>query len=156
MNHYQAAQLAKQKMAEHGLQDWKFAMNGRLKNTLGRCCYSIRTIELGKDYVAANDLPQVLDTILHEIAHALAGPNAGHGPVWKSVCLKIGAKPQQYANPVEKKVVYKWQLAVVTKGAYSVHTERLDRFSHRKTDLSRKQLIGRPETLGKLQWVACK
>jgi predicted SprT family Zn-dependent metalloprotease len=155
MNHYQAAQLARQKMAEHGLHDWQFALNGRFKNILGQCCYGRKLIELGKDFVSANGQAEVLDTILHEIAHALT-QGAGHGPVWKAMCLKIGARPQQYANPVEKKVVYKWQLAIVTKGEYSQHVERFHRFSHRKTDLSRKQLIGRPETLGKLQWVACR
>jgi predicted SprT family Zn-dependent metalloprotease len=37
----------------------------------------------------------VLDTILHEIAHALAGHKAGHGPAWKAKCAQIGAKPKR-------------------------------------------------------------
>ncbi len=36
----------------------------------------------------------MLDTLLHEIAHALAGPEAGHGPAWKAVAVRIGATPR--------------------------------------------------------------
>jgi len=32
---------------------------------------------------------------LHEIAHALAGPRAAHGPRWREICLKIGCKPER-------------------------------------------------------------
>jgi predicted SprT family Zn-dependent metalloprotease len=39
-----------------------------------------------------NDEAEVVDTILHEIAHALT-PGDGHGPAWKAACLRIGAKP---------------------------------------------------------------
>jgi predicted SprT family Zn-dependent metalloprotease len=40
----------------------------------------------------------LLDTLLHEIAHAITrqrhGKNIkGHGPEWKKVCIEIGAKP---------------------------------------------------------------
>ena len=42
-----------------------------------------------------NEDEEVYDTLLHEIAHALAGPGAGHGPVWKAICIKIGAKPHR-------------------------------------------------------------
>ncbi len=30
----------------------------------------------------------------HEIAHAIAGPDAGHGPVWKAVAVRLGATPR--------------------------------------------------------------
>ena len=35
------------------------------------------------------------DTILHEIAHAIAGVRNGHNHVWKSVCRRIGADPKR-------------------------------------------------------------
>lgn len=40
---------------------------------------------------------QVTDTILHEIAHALAGPAARHGPAWKSIARRLGATPKSCA-----------------------------------------------------------
>lgn len=38
-------------------------------------------------YAPANDIK---GTILHEIAHMIAGRAAKHGPLWKDICIKIG------------------------------------------------------------------
>ena len=50
------------------------------------------TIELSRVYVSApSTTPEMIQkTILHEIAHAIAGHEAAHGPVWKAVCGEIG------------------------------------------------------------------
>ena len=37
---------------------------------------------------------QLLDTVLHEIAHAIAGHEAGHGLLWKATARRIGATPR--------------------------------------------------------------
>ena len=37
------------------------------------------------------DPREVRDTILHEIAHALAGAKAKHGPAWKAIARRLGA-----------------------------------------------------------------
>ena len=37
---------------------------------------------------------QIRDTVLHEIAHAIAGHEAGHGPLWKATARRIGATPR--------------------------------------------------------------
>jgi SprT-like family len=45
-----------------------------------------------RDVLAASD-EEVRDTILHEVAHALAGPaNTGHGPKWREMARRVGAK----------------------------------------------------------------
>jgi predicted SprT family Zn-dependent metalloprotease len=44
--------------------------------------------------VLLNNVDEVRDTILHEIAHALA-PGDGHGPKWRMTCLRIGARPKR-------------------------------------------------------------
>ncbi len=80
-------------MDRHGLADWSFAFN-RHKTHLGLCRYDDRRIELSIHYVLANDEPSVRDTVLHEIAHALAGPAAGHGRLWKRWCERLGATPR--------------------------------------------------------------
>jgi predicted SprT family Zn-dependent metalloprotease len=41
-----------------------------------------------------NSDAEVLDTLLHEIAHALT-PGDGHMARWKAKCVEIGAKPQR-------------------------------------------------------------
>ena len=92
MNHDEAQQLALDLMTEHSLADWRFRW-GRGKRMLGSCNYTSKIIRLSGYYVELNDVEHVRDTILHEIAHAIAGPEAGHGPKWKAVCRRIGADP---------------------------------------------------------------
>ncbi len=81
-------------MADHGLirRGWTFAFNRR-RRTMGLCNYTDKRIELSVLFVTMNDAGLVRDTILHEIAHALAGHRAGHGPVWAAVCRRLGVAP---------------------------------------------------------------
>jgi predicted SprT family Zn-dependent metalloprotease len=97
-----AATLTHRLMADHGLtaNGWSFAWNhGR--RTLGLCRYTGKKIELSVHYVLRNGEESVRDTILHEIAHALAGHRAGHGLQWKMACMRIGAKPQRTCEYAE-------------------------------------------------------
>lgn len=89
-----AQRLTLSLMHDHGLRGWVFAFNRR-KRCLGLCRHHEKQIELSIFYISANDEESVRDTILHEIAHALAGPAAGHGPKWKAKCVQIGAKPER-------------------------------------------------------------
>lgn len=100
-----AKELATQLMARHGLTNWQFAFNAN-KRRAGVCRYPSRTrpgrIELSKHYVLRNPEHEVLDTILHEIAHALVGPGHGHDEVWKAKCAEVGARPERcYGEEVE-------------------------------------------------------
>ncbi len=86
-----AAGMAREAMAQFGLGDWAFGWNRR-KRSLGLCRYRERRLELSIHFVYANDEAQVRETIRHEIAHALAGERAGHGPLWKSICQRVGCQ----------------------------------------------------------------
>ena len=99
-----AEKLAKELMAQFGLSDWIFQFdNGKrrfgscLHNSGWRAMRLLGTakgrITLSRELTLLNDRAEVEDTIRHEIAHALAGHKAGHGPEWKAVCLHTGAKP---------------------------------------------------------------
>jgi len=94
MDVHATRKLALQLMRAHGLDDWTFGFNRR-KRSLGLCYYQRKRIELSVHFVVANDAAEVRDTLLHEIAHAMAGQAAGHGPRWKAICEKIGARPQR-------------------------------------------------------------
>jgi predicted SprT family Zn-dependent metalloprotease len=89
-----ARKLALELMARHGLGDWTFAFNKR-KQTLGLCRHSISTIELSIYLVDRNSEEEIKDTILHEIAHALVGPEHGHDAVWKAKAIEVGARPER-------------------------------------------------------------
>jgi predicted SprT family Zn-dependent metalloprotease len=84
--------LALALLVAHGLHDWAFGFNHR-KRCLGLCVYHRHTIELSVFFVLQNPPEEIVDTILHEIAHALVGHGHGHDRVWKQKCLEIGAKP---------------------------------------------------------------
>jgi predicted SprT family Zn-dependent metalloprotease len=104
-----AEALCREMMAKHGLgSTWAFGWINRSSRTLGRCTYHSSIfgcfggkIELSKTFVSVNEEPAVLDTILHEIAHALT-PGAHHGPAWKRKCLEIGAKPERCSTSEDK------------------------------------------------------
>ena len=89
-----AQQLTRTLMQQHGLLDWSFQFTRR-RRSLGLCRYQQKRIELSLPYVLRNDEANIRDTILHEIAHALAGQKAGHGARWKAVCRQIGALPER-------------------------------------------------------------
>ncbi len=157
MNITAATRLAQAKIAEHNLIGVKFGINKRLKNTLGRYIEKYngisRRIELSYDFIVNNDESAVLDTILHEIAHAIAGIEADHGPAWKAVCRQIGCRPEQYASKEVVTMKYKWQLAYIRKGEYTTHTERLPVFRHKRTGMTGRMITGRTETLNNLYWI---
>ena len=88
----QVRQLGYDLLAKHGLTGWHFGFNRR-KRSLGVCLFEQCTIELSVYLILRNPHEEVLDTILHEIAHALVGPGHGHDAVWKKKCVEIGAKP---------------------------------------------------------------
>jgi predicted SprT family Zn-dependent metalloprotease len=80
-------------MEKHGLAGWTFGFDNA-KRRAGLCNYTHKHISLSIHFVAHNSDEQVRDTILHEIAHALAGHEAGHGLVWMYAAARIGAEPK--------------------------------------------------------------
>ena len=89
-----AAAMARSLMSEHGIGHWNFRFD-RAVRRFGCCDYARTTVQLSGPLTLINDQDEIRDAILHEIAHALAGRRAGHGPVWKQVCGRIGAKPRR-------------------------------------------------------------
>lgn len=94
-----ARRLAKGLMEEHGLvlEGWTFAFDAA-KARLGMCNYTKKRITLSKHLVATNDSAEIKNTILHEIAHALAGKDAGHGPEWIAVARRIGCSGERCSD----------------------------------------------------------
>src|SRR5687768_7238198 len=92
MNLYEASHLAKQLIREHGLDahGWTFAFD-HARRRFGRCDYTNKRITLSRPLTFLNGFDEVRDTVLHEIAHALA-PGAGHGARWRAMCARVGAR----------------------------------------------------------------
>jgi len=88
-----ARELAWQLMRLHGLSNWKFEFD-HARRRFGSCQSTRKVITLSRPLVLLNDVQQVRDTILHEIAHALT-PGDGHGAKWRRKCAEIGANPKR-------------------------------------------------------------
>jgi len=154
--------IAAQQMADREMQrwlppsirqSWACVMNSRLSRAIGKCDYRKRQIQLQPAYVLVNDEAEVLDTIRHEIAHVLA-PGDGHGTHWTSMCRVVGCSSSRYAAATMVRPTPKWQLAYNDTAGPVPRVERLQNFSHCRKNMSGKLIQGRPETLGKLYWIA--
>jgi predicted SprT family Zn-dependent metalloprotease len=85
--------IARQELKKHGLLDWTFGLS-KAKRRLGVCKYRQKRIEIAEYYARNSPEATVIDTLRHEIAHAIAGPAAKHGPRWKAVAVRLGATPR--------------------------------------------------------------
>lgn len=96
-----AESLAITLMIKHNIyqRGWKFKFDNA-KKRFGVCRHRSKIISLSKHLVSLNEVNQVQDTILHEIAHALT-PGHGHDWIWKQKAKEIGCKPIRcYSNEV--------------------------------------------------------
>lgn len=62
--------------------DWRFCFDAN-RRRFGACYHAEKTIKLSGPLVRCNDETRVLDTILHEVAHALT-PVPATGNMWDS------------------------------------------------------------------------
>lgn len=68
---------------------WSFAFD-HARTRAGLCDFTNRRISVSRHLAAKYDDDEIHQVLLHEVAHALAGSRAGHGPVWKRIALEIG------------------------------------------------------------------
>ena len=68
---------------------WTFGFDNA-KRRAGLCDYTQKRISVSRYLTARYDDDTNHQTLLHEVAHALAGPGAGHGPRWKAVARDLG------------------------------------------------------------------
>lgn len=79
-------------LAEKG---WVFSWD-RASRRAGACFYHTKRISLSRVLFSIEaNLSEAHDTVLHEIAHALAGRGAGHGLKWRLMAEKVGARPER-------------------------------------------------------------
>jgi len=95
MNLTEAQRLAKQLIREFGIdqQGWRFSWDNA-KRRHGQTRFGIKTISLSRPLTQLNEASIVENTIRHEIAHVLAGPNHGHDAMWRAHARRCGAKPE--------------------------------------------------------------
>ena len=79
-------EFAKRELQKYKLHSWKFVWDTRARVRYGQCRYDKKEIGVSKSMVIINTLEESKNTVLHEIAHALA-PGHKHNHVWKQKCL---------------------------------------------------------------------
>lgn len=104
-----AKQLAENEISKQGLANWKFCFNNS-KRRFGCCNFYEETIYLSSLLTELNDEHNVLDTIKHEVAHALVGPKNHHNYIWKQKAIEIGCNGER---------CYKAANVIIPKGNYT-------------------------------------
>jgi hypothetical protein len=81
-------------MGQWNLREWRFDWSNSTRN-LGDCSHRTKTIRLSLPYTLRLSEAGVRETVLHEVAHALAPPNArSHGREWRALAKLVGATPK--------------------------------------------------------------
>lgn len=68
---------------------WTFGFD-TAKTRAGLCNYTERRITVSRYLAARYEDDEIHQVLLHEVAHAIAGTRAGHGPRWKKVAAELG------------------------------------------------------------------
>ncbi|MBT2501995.1 SprT-like domain-containing protein [Curtobacterium sp. ISL-83] len=75
--------------AHLGRGTWSFGFD-HAKTRAGQCDFAKRRITVSRHLAVRFTDEDVDQVLLHEIAHALAGARAGHGPTWRRTAVGLG------------------------------------------------------------------
>ncbi len=84
-------------IAHHGLHGWSFQFDDAVRRA-GSCLYATKVITMARLYCLQCQEEDWTNTLLHEIAHALAGPGHNHDKVWKRMARRIGCTGERCHN----------------------------------------------------------
>ncbi len=94
-------------LSEHRLYAWSFKFDNH-KRRFGVCNYREQYIGVSWAVAQLNKDADIIDTIRHEIAHALT-PGADHTRRWKLAAMACGARPETCAAKHVIQVPGRWQ-----------------------------------------------
>jgi len=77
-------------MAKHLDSRWKFEISESNGKWVGFCDYTDHIIRIEREFFYFATIEQLIDLLLHEIAHAIVGYAFHHGKKWKSLYISIG------------------------------------------------------------------
>lgn len=90
MDRNKATEFARAELNKNNLSDWKVKVKVDQKQSfLGLCIYKDKSIVINAHHVDLHPESEVIDTIRHEIAHALT-PGHAHDSVWEAKAKELG------------------------------------------------------------------
>lgn len=101
-------ELAAVLFQKHGIVNYSFGFDRAIRRA-GLCDYTKRRITISKHLLANGDMEQIEQVLLHEIAHALVGKDAGHGSTWRKKASEIGYRHQRIDGASLAAKTAKWQ-----------------------------------------------
>ena len=112
-------------LAYHGLAErgWVFRFD-RAKKRAGCCHFHKKHISLSQSFCKVAPKQEVVNTLLHEIAHALVGPGHRHDQVWRKKAKEIGCDGKVTHNLNFSEARY-WLGCL--KGCWKITRHRLNR-----------------------------
>jgi len=135
MSEDKAFSVLRGEMNKQGLNNWSIGFNNR-KSSAGLTNLKKHSIVLSRFLLMFASDDQILDTMRHEIAHAIDYEQRGftnHDRFWKLVARRVGANPQRvveddsWAKKIPSKYTY-----VCERCGYSVNVNRrLKNMDHR-------------------------
>lgn len=69
--------------------EWTFDFD-RARTRAGQCDYSKRRITVSRLLAERFEDDEIYQVLLHEVAHAVAGHRAAHGPKWRRIAADLG------------------------------------------------------------------
>lgn len=132
------------------------------RQALGLCKFLTKDIIIDINHVKENDWSDVLDTVMHEVAHALAGVEIspkgrmmGHGKRWKRWAKRLGATPKakaKFSNDEAQDRIHRSSKYVIMY-IDGDHCELVTSCDRKLKNLRGKMMPNRPNTSGKLFYI---
>ena len=117
--------------------DWSFTIDRRSRRQHGYCEHNRRTgggvIGVAAFIIEHASDDEIFDTVTHELAHAICGPDEGHGTLWQNVHKELGGNGERYARAIpgaprgkyradcpacgKTGIAYRWRIAPTMKRA---------------------------------------
>ena len=91
MTRQEATQLLRDELNRFGLTTWSVRLNQNANSHfLGLCSHKDKCIILSAHHIDIHPTADVVNTIKHEVAHAIVGPGHAHDEVWSAKAREVG------------------------------------------------------------------
>ena len=91
--------IAQTLLLRYKLHNWNIIMT-KSQYDYGECIFKHEIFKFSYILAERYGISTFIDTVLHEIAHAMVGPGHGHDITWKNAAKSIGCSGEQYGNTI--------------------------------------------------------